>query len=395
MGNPAWRFEGNERKYVEEVLSGGFRAGADGAFSSRLEQYWAKLHNVPYAITFNSGTSTLHAALLALGCSPGDEVLVPALTPLMCGLAPHYTGATPVYVDSDPDTFLMDPQDLERKITPRTKVIMVVHMYGGVCDMTTIMEIAKRHNLPILEDCAQCHFGRDDKERLAGSMGVAGSWSFENSKQLTCGDGGVVVCHDEELATKIRKIGGLGFKTLTAVSGKVRVDRSKFQDPNWERFDAIGYNFRMNQLAAAVALAQAERADHYVGLRRAMGEGYRTVLSKSKLLRPQHQPKRFFYTYYTFSAKFCGEESGVNWYDFRAKHMEYGGDGIFAAAKLLHQEPAFRDRRIGRGETPVAVNLQKRLMNFTTNQANVEEQNVQLEALSKTLRYFGDEPTSW
>ena len=101
-----WRLRGNERKYIEEVLSSGFRAGADGAFTTRLEKYFAELHGVPYAIAANSGTSTLHAILLAMGCKKGDEVLTPALTPLMCGLAPHYTGATPVFVDSNPKTFL-------------------------------------------------------------------------------------------------------------------------------------------------------------------------------------------------------------------------------------------------------------------------------------------------
>jgi len=395
MGNPAWRFEGNERKYLEEVLSTGFRAGADGAFTTRLEQCWSDLHSMPYAITFNSGTSTLHAALLALGCGAGDEVLTPALTPLMCGLAPHYTGATPVYVDSDPDTFLMDPKDIERKITPKTKTILVVHMYGGVCNMPAIMDIAKCHNLSVLEDCAQCHFGRDEMGRITGTIGDAGSWSFENSKQLTCGDGGIVVCHDEKLGTKIRKIGGLGFKTLTAVSGKVRTERSQLQDPNWERFDEIGYNYRMNQMAAAMALAQAERADYFIALRKAMGNGYRAVLAKSKLLKSQYEPNGYTYTYYTFSAKFCGEQYGVNWYDFRSKHIEYGGDGIYAASKLLHQEPVFRYNKIGYGETPVAVDLQKRLLNFTTNQANSEERDIQLEALSKTLLYFGDEVGTW
>ena len=395
MGNPVWRFQGNERNYIEEVLSTGFRAGADGSFSMRLEQFWSQMHEVPYAVTFNSGTSTLHASLLAIGCSAGDEVLVPALTPLMCGLAPHYTGATPVYVDSDPETFLMSPEDLKRKITPRTKAILVVHMYGGVCDMSSILTIAKSHNLPVVEDCAQCFLGKTNNGSLSGSTGAVGSWGFENSKQLTCGDGGIIVCHDEELATKIRKIGGLGFKTLTALSGKVRVDRSRFQDPNWERFDTIGYNFRMNQLAAAVALAQAERANDYIQLRIAMGEGYRAALSKSKLLIPQHQPHGYKYTYYTFSGKFCGEQHGISWYDFRSKHMEFGGDGIFAAAKLLHQEPIFRELKIGYGETPIAVDLQKRLMNFTTNQANKEERYVQLEALSKTLQYFGDEVGLW
>jgi perosamine synthetase len=325
-----------------------------------------------------------------MGCKSGDEILTPALTPLMCGLAPYYTGATPVFVDSLPDTFLMNPEDIERKITTKTKVIFVTHMYGGVCDMEKIMKIAAKHNLYVLEDCAQCHMGRDNHNRLAGTIGHAGSWSFENSKQLTCGDGGMVTCHDEKLATSIRKIGGLGFKTLTAESGKVRTDRDLLQNPNWERFEQIGYNFRMNQLAAAVALAQLERNDFFIDLRRSMGIDYSNVLKKSKLLTPQFEPEGYFYTYYTFSAKFNGEDMGISWYDFRKKYLEFGGDGIYAASKLQHQEPAFRDGKIGYGETPVAVDLQKKLMNFTTNQANKVERDIQVEVLTKTLKYFGD-----
>ena len=114
MENPAWRFNGNERKYIEEVLATGFRAGADGAFTTRLEKSFSSAYKVRYGIAFNSGTTTLHSILLAMGCSKGDEVLTPALTPAMCGLAPHYTGATPVYVDVRPDTFLMDPEDIKK-----------------------------------------------------------------------------------------------------------------------------------------------------------------------------------------------------------------------------------------------------------------------------------------
>ncbi len=391
MANPSWRFEGNERKYIEEVLSTGFRAGADGAFTTRLERYFAQIYKVPYAIAFNSGTTTLHAILLAMGCTNGDEVLTPALTPLMCGLAPYYTGATPVFVDSLPDTFLMDPEDIERKITPKTKVIFVTHMYGGVCNMEKIMEIAKKYNLYVLEDCAQCHMGRDNNGRLAGTIGDAGSWSFENSKQLTCGDGGLVTCHDENLAIKIRKTGGLGFKTLTAESGKVRTDRDLLQNPSWERFEQIGYNYRMNQLAAAVALAQLERNDFFINLRRSMGLDYVESLKNSKLLSPQFEPNGYYYTYYTFSAKFNGDSHGISWFDFRKKYIENGGDGIYSASKLQHQEPAFRDAKIGYGETPVAIDLQKKLMNFTTNQANKEERDIQIEAMNKTLKYFGDD----
>lgn len=390
MGNPAWRFNGNERKYVEEVLSTGFRAGSDGAFTTRLEALFCEVYKVPFSITFNSGTSTLHSILLAMGCGPGDEVLTPALTPLMCGLAPHYTGATPVFVDSLSDTFLMDPHDIENKITEKTKVIFVTHMYGGVCDMDSIMKIAAKYNLMVLEDCAQCHMGKTNSGQFAGTIGHAGSWSFENSKQLTCGDGGIVTCNDESLAATIRKIGGLGFKSLTATSGKVRTDRDKIQDPNWDRFDEIGYNYRLSQLGAAVALAQMEKAELYIGLRRDMGIAYTNALANSELLKPQKVLDGYYHTYYTFSAKFNGDSLGVTWKDFRKKYIEYGGDGIYAASKLQHQEPVFRDRKIGYGETPVAVSLQKSLMNFTTNQANHEEREIQIEALQKTQKYFGD-----
>lgn len=388
--NYGWRFSGNERKYIEQVLSSGFRAGSDGAFTTRLESTFSKLYGVNYAIACNSGTTTLHAILLAMGCGKGDEVLTPALTPLMCGLAPHYTGATPVFIDSDPKTFLMDPEDIKRKITPKTKVIFVTHMYGGVCDMKEIMAVAKENNLFVLEDCAQCHMGKDDLGRFAGSIGNAGSWSFENSKQLTCGDGGIVTSNSEELASKIRKYAGLGFKTLTAESGKVRTDRDLLQSPDWERFEKIGYNYRMNQLAAAVALAQTERSEHFIKLRRKMGKGFESILENSTILKPQYEPKGFYYTYYTFSSKFEGEKYGISWKNFREKFIGFRGDGIYAASKLQHQEPAFRDNNIGYGDTPNAVLLQKKLMNFTTNQSSKTERDIQKEAMIDTLKYFGD-----
>ena len=215
--------------------------------------------------------------MLALDCGPGDEVLVPSLTPLMCGLTIHYTGATPVYVDSKTDTFLMDPRDLESKINERTKAIKMVHMYGGVCNIKEIMNIAKKYNLPVVEDCAQGFLGRDDDNTITGTSGDICTWSFENSKQLTSGDGGIASTNNEKLAEKLRKIGGLGFKNITASKGKIRIDRDLFQNPDWERFESIGYNFRMSELCAAVALAQAEQIDKYIDLRRLMGESYREV----------------------------------------------------------------------------------------------------------------------
>jgi perosamine synthetase len=388
MKNHGWRLLGNERSYIDEVLSQGFRAGADGAFSTKFESAVASSYGVKYAIAMNSGTSTLHAALLALGCTQGDEVLTPALTPLMCGLAPIYTGAIPVFVDSEYDTFLMDPNDLEEKITKHTKVIMVTHMYGGVCNMEKIMSIAKKHQIPVLEDCAQCHYGIDNLGRYAGTIGDIGSWSYENSKHLTCGDGGVVSTNSELLAEKVRKFGGLGFKNLTAISGRVRSDREKLQHPDWERFSEIGFNYRMNQLAAAVALAQTERREYFIDLRQKMGQLYEKVIGKNELLRPQNKYGSSIHTYYTFSARFDGEQFGITWEKFRQKYIENGGDGFYAASKLQYQEPAFKNKKIGRCNAPTSEKLQKKLMNFTTNQENESERQIQAEAMYKTIQYF-------
>ena len=386
----SWRFQGNELSYLKAVLNTGFKAGADGAFTTKLEGLFSKEYHQEYAIAFNSGTTTLHAILLAIGCKSNDEVLVPSLTPLMCGLAIHYTGATPVYVDVNEDTFLMDPLDLESKITKKTKAIMAVHMYGAVCDMKEIMRISKKYRIQVIEDCAQCHLGKGFDGRYAGTYGIAGSWSFENSKQLTCGDGGIVTTNSAKLATSIRKIGGLGFKTLTAKAGRVRTDRDKLQNPNWKRFDTIGFNFRMNQMAAAVALAQVERQEYFVNLRRLSGTKYTEALRGSLLLQPQKIIGDNFNTYYTFSAKFLPGNGKVTWYEFRKKYIELGGDGIYAASKLLYQEPIFKKLNIGKGKTPKAEKIQKQLMNFTTNQNSIKEIEKQCAILIATRKYFND-----
>lgn len=385
-----WRFADNELAYVIEVLNNGFTAGADGSMNERLETLFAKTMGLDYAISFNSGTSTLHAILHAFGLQPGDEVIVPGLSPAMCGFTPLHAGAELVLADVDWDTFLLDPADVERRVTPRTKAIMAVHLYGQVCDMERIMDIARRHDLKVVEDCAECFLGTDAQGRIGGTIGDAGSWSYENSKHLSSGEGGMVACNDATLACEIRKFGGLGFRNLTASSGRVRVDRDKLQDPEWARHDRIGYNYRMGGLPAAVALAQTERMRHFVDLRIAMGEAFREVLAPSKLLRPQAREAGMVNSYYTFAARFDGVEHGVAWQDFRKTFMSNGGDGIYAAWKPISQEPAFAATKAATQSLPVTEKLQKRIMQFTTNQKDEAQRSIQVEALVKTLRHFGD-----
>lgn len=390
MQYKGWRFEGNERTYLDKTLQSGFSAGSSGTMNEKLECAFAEKHNRKYAITANSGTSTLHMALYAFGIGPGDEVIIPALTVAMCGFVVWQCGATPVYADVRKDTFLVDTEDIERKITPKTKAIMPVHLYGLMCDMEAIMAVAEKHNLYVVEDCAQCFLATDDRGRVAGTIGHAGSWSFENSKHLSTGDGGIVATDDEELAVKMRQFGGVGFKNLTSVSGKVRISRDKFQDPEWERHNIMAYNYRLPELCAAVGLAQLENLDRFVGLRQEMADAYREAIIESfgDLLVPQHVPDGYTHSYYTFPVLFQGDKYGVKWQEFRKKYMEFGGDGIYAAWQTVNNEPAFKNNSIGWGSVPVAERLQKNLMQFTTNQEDKVQIETQTNAMKKTLAFF-------
>ena len=230
MGDLSWRFDEREYAYIKEVLHSGFASGTSGNMNTRLERAFAQKFGRRFAITFNSGTTTLHAALWALGVRYGDEVILPPLTVISCMNAVLYCNAIPVFADIDPDTFLLDPEDVRKKITSKTKAIMPVHLYGQVCNMTEIMAIAREYGLGVVEDCAQCYLGTH-QGKIGGTIGDIGSWSFENSKHLTTGDGGIIACDDEALGDRIRKLNSQGFRNATAVSGKIRVSKDLFQNP--------------------------------------------------------------------------------------------------------------------------------------------------------------------
>jgi len=400
MGDLSWRFDQRENKYIKEVLDSGFASGTSGNMNTRLEKAFAEKFGRKFAITFNSGTTTLHTALWALGVGYGDEVILPPLTVISCMNAVLYCNAIPVFADIDPDTFLLDPKDIRRKITSRTKAIMPVHLYGQVCDMTEIMAIAREHHLGVVEDCAQCYLGTHNG-KLGGTFGDVGSWSFENSKHMTTGDGGIIVCDDEGLADTIRKLNTQGFRNATAVSGKIRVSKDLFQNPSYKRHDRLGFMYRLPEVAAAVGLAQVEKLDWFVEKREIMARMYKEIIEATgcEWLVPQLTPRSDRNTYYTFAAKFLRKD--VVWEEFRRKFIDHGGDGIYAAWSLCYQEDSIKDvRRIlesmhlgGRlnteeGICPNAEKIQPMLMQFTTNQKGEQEMKIESEALYKTIKYF-------
>lgn len=400
----AWRFEdGKELAYIKEVLDSGFASGTCGNMNTRLEQAFAEKMDRKFAITFNSGTTTLHAALRACGVGYGDEVILPALTVISCMNAVLYCNAIPVFADIDADTFLISPESIRSKITERTKAIMPVHLYGQPCNMTEIMKIASEYNLKVIEDNAQCFMGRH-KTKLAGTFGDVASWSFENSKHMTVGDGGIICCDSEVLGDKIRRLNSQGYKNATAVSGKIRVAKIDWQrDPNYQRHSELGYMYRLPEVAAAMGLAQLEKLDSFVEKRVKMASMYSQVLfaqtDAHKWLMPQHVPIEDFNSYYTYACKF--DRDDITRKQFCEKYYENGGDGIYAAWVPLYREASIDDCKrylteIGLGDRintfdtvcPVVDETQPKLMQFTTNQANVHEMEKQAEALYKTVLYF-------
>jgi perosamine synthetase len=406
MSDMFWRFSGREEEYVREVLRSGFGSSTTGSMNQRFEREFARRLGVGYAVTFNSGTSTLHAALAAFGVGPGDEVIVPALTVISCAAVVLHTNAVPVFADVDRDTFEMDADDVERKITPRTKAIMPVALYGLTPDMDRIMSIAKRHKLKVLEDCAQCVLG-EYKGRLAGTIGDVGSFSFENSKHLSTGDGGMIVTDDEDLAVRIRKFCCLGFRTISAGEGRVRISKEMFQDPNFKRHDQFGWQYRLPEVCAAIGLAQLERVDYFIRMRTNMARRYAEAISGHPLLVPQQVPQGHVNSYWAFAARFEGASRGISWQEFRKQYVANGGDGIYAAWSLLYDEPVIKEMRFygkgcptacphydgkfnaDSGQCPQAEEIQPKLMQFTTNQATEEQIVKQVSAMEKTLAYFG------
>ncbi len=385
-----------ERVYVEEVLNNSFRSSKGAVFMSRLEAAFAHKFGSRFAISFVNGTATMHAALEAAGIGAGDEVIVPPLTMSSTSLAVLHANATPVFADVDPQTWVIDPESIAANITPKTKAIITVALYGLSPQMKPIMDLARKHDLLVIEDNAEAFLSYCDG-RLAGTIGHCGSFSFQSSKHMTSGEGGMVVTDDEALAVKIRKAAGLGYTTLG--SRKAKITKEEIQNPCFERHDFLGWNYRMPELCCAVALAQLERLDELVQVRveSAMLFEHAVAASGSDLLTPQHIPANCVSSNWTQVCKLASAR--VPWEDFRARFLKLGGHHFYAAWQLTYLEPLFRNalfgarrqfitRKYHQGICPVAERLQPQLVQFKTNFWDHTDAEQQADILLKTLKSF-------
>jgi len=393
------KYLGNELNYLAKVLNSESWTSTGGSWNQALENKFAETFQSKYAITFNSGTSTLHAALLAVGVKPGDEVLSPALTVIMDTTATIHANAVPVYVDIDPETFNMDPDDLERKITPKSKAIIIVALYGLPCNMDRIMEIANKYGLPVVEDNAQCFLG-EYKGKLAGTFGKVASYSFENSKHISCGEGGAITSNSEELATAARKISNHGFINSTAKEGRTKLNLDVFQNPNYKRHDEVGWNYRLSEFNAAVALAQLERIDSIVDTRIKVANMFLDAINETNcgFLVPQLEPEGYKSSYWSLALLFEEERCGLTWQEFRKRYVQNGGDGIYGAWSVPYLEPVMAEGNFKKmnpllyenisyhkGLCPVAEKVQQKIMQFKTNYRNLDLAQEKTDIFKQTI----------
>jgi perosamine synthetase len=240
---------GNEMKYVQQAIETNWISSA-GRFIREFEARFAEACGVQYGIACANGTVAMHLAMATLGLEPGDEVIIPTFTMIATANAVTYCGAKPVLVDMEPEYWQMDLNQVEDKITPRTKAIVPVHIYGHPTDMDPLMALAEKHGLIVIEDAAEAH-GAEYKGRRTGGLGHAAGFSFYGNKIITTGEGGMVTTNDRELAR---------------LAWNLRDHAFSRERHFWHKY--IGFNYRMTNLQAAVGLAQVEQLDAFVAARR-------------------------------------------------------------------------------------------------------------------------------
>lgn len=309
-----------ENKYVLECLRTGW-ISSEGRFIHEFEDRWAAYCGMSHGVAVSNGTVALEIAMACLGLQPGDEVILPSFTIISCAQAVTMCGLKPVLVDSDPRTWCMDVTQVEAKITPRTRAIMPVHIYGHPVDMDPIMEMARKYNLIIIEDAAEVH-GAEYKGRKCGGLGDLSCFSFYANKIITTGEGGMVLTRDAVQAEKLRDLRNLCFKK-----------ERRFYHTE------LGHNYRLTNLQAAIGLAQLERIEESVAKKRWMGAAYTERLQHTPGLQlPIEEPwARNVYWMYGVVLE---DSTGMDAVEFARRLAE---QGVMTRPFFLgmHEQPVF------------------------------------------------------
>ncbi|MBM3231164.1 DegT/DnrJ/EryC1/StrS family aminotransferase [Candidatus Peregrinibacteria bacterium] len=354
------------KRYVNEAMETGWISSA-GPCIGKFEKAFADFIGVKHALFTTSGTSALHLGLLGLGVGPGDEVIVPDFTMIASAFAVMYTGATPVFVDVDPETYNLDPSLLEARITKKTKAIMPVHIYGHSCDMDPILSIAKEHGIGILEDAAEVH-GATYKGKKCGSLGTVSAFSFYGNKIITTGEGGMVCTNDDVINERVRSLADL------AHSKKKRFVHEE-----------LGYNYRPTNLQAAVGLGQMESVERFLDRKRSMAALYNAGLKGIEGLRLP-VTKGYAENVYWMYAVLVEKSFGMSKDDLCAKLKEKGVD-TREFFYPCHSQPAIAELYPTKDRFPVTEDIAQRGFYLPSGLAITNEE---IEYVCECVRSIAD-----
>lgn len=360
---------GNEWKYIKECLDTNWVSSV-GKYVDLFEEKFAQYLGSERAVATVNGTSALHLALRTLGVGPGDEVIVSALTFVASVNAIRYVGAIPVFADSQEDTWNMDGDKLEQLITPKTKAVIPVHIYGHPVDMDPVMKIARKHNLYVIEDATEA-LGSDYKGKKAGTIGDIGCFSFNGNKIMTTGGGGMLVTNKNQYADK----------------AKFLCNQAKEQTSNKELFHPeIGFNFRMTNVLAAMGVAQLELLPEFIEIKRKHARLYNELLSPSPELIIQEEKPWAFNCYWLYSIV-LRENCSIS----RDYLISYLGSKDIECRPFFTPVNLFPPYQGYLGNTPVAVSLYQRGVNLPSSVSLKVNEITYIcdtirEALAKTIK---------
>ena len=393
--NKFGKYIGNELNYVKRYLDTENPENKNYPWVQKFEEKFVDLSGSKYAIAVNSATSGLHSALEACNLKPGDEVISPGLTVVMNSFVTLAGNYVPVFADVNPQTWNIDIETILPKVTKKTRVIMPVSLFGLPVDIEPIMKFASENNIKVIDDSAETIMGIYNN-KFAGSHADIAVYSFENKKHMTSGgEGGMVITSNKDLAVKVRQHAGIGYKTLTAATGRISLASSEFQNPTYKRHEVLGLNYRMTPLTACVGLAQLERINELVDRRKKVASFFLEAVKNCDWMIPQGTINRANNTYLTVGFKYLGEEQrSIKWKIFYDKYTSAGGDGFYSAWMNPYLENALFGKTFGEtvckeGLCPNAEDLQKKLMLFKTNYRNLDQAKHQAELLSVLIDKIG------
>lgn len=330
---------GNELKYLTECIETGW-ISSEGPFISSFEEKFSNYIGCDYGIAVSNGSAALDIAIKALNIGPGDEVIMPAFTIISPAQSVVTAGAIPVLIDSDPLTWNMDVTQIEAKITPKTKAVLVVHIYGLPVDMEPVLQLAKKYNLKVIEDAAEMH-GQTYKGKMCGSFGDISIFSFYPNKHITTGEGGMLLTNDDELAKRCKKLRNLCFEP---------------QGPRFVHYE-LGWNYRMTNLQAALGLAQLEQINNFIEKKKVMGAVYQKELSNLKTkgyLLPLEKTDYSENIYWVFGLVAPEQDQKEK----MVLHLTENKIGTRPFFWCMHEQPVFQKMGLFRNEKyPVAEKL--------------------------------------